>query len=193
MIALTAAVVAISAPVAIDVNTWFQGFGAHPKEGPLTVIASEITVNRHGYAESCQSRVLVGDPNWSPFTCELIKSRGQFRPARIEGHATYGVYRLRIAWVQRGPPPPGTPVWDFEVPVGRDLPAIKLPALQKIQFLVDATGRIQGCDAAGKWEHPESAALACEQLPGKVLVRAAVSRAGKPVESVQDAAVRFVP
>jgi hypothetical protein len=133
---LLAAAVAFSGAAPLNAGAWFQGFPSHPKISPLQLIASEITVNKHGYTESCRATAVIGDASWAAFTCQLIRVNGLFRVAKINGHSAYGVYRLRNTWVQRGPAPSDLHVWDFEVPL-TDPPAdLELPALQKIEFVV---------------------------------------------------------
>nr|WP_294170996.1 hypothetical protein [uncultured Sphingomonas sp.] len=192
MITLVAAAAAFSAPVPLDQNTWFVGFRGQPKEGPFTVVASEITVNQYGYVEGCRAQVAVGMPAWAPFTCALIKRRARFQPARIAGRRTFGVFRLRTLWSQGGPLPEDKPTWDFVIPLSTAPIDLEPFSVTKIAFAVDANGRIQGCGAKGSWKHPELANIACAALPQKLAIEPTKDRRGKPMDSVQDAAVRFV-
>ena len=192
MILFLAATASFAAPQPLNSATWFQGFGAHPKENSLTLIASTITVNPDGRAEACEASTILGETDWAAFTCHLIRERARFRPAMIHDERTFGVYRLRTAWVQRGPAPTDLPVWDFEVPL-HDSPAdTEFPMVRKIKIAVDAAGKVQGCEASGDWTHPELARTACAQVQQKLRIEPARTRSGDAVHSVQDAAVRFV-
>ena len=89
----------------LNLAKWFVGFGAHPKEGEVTLIASETTVNPSGSVEFCRPSLVFGDAAWAAFTCKLITKRGKFRPAQLGGRSTYGVFRLRNVWIKGGPIP----------------------------------------------------------------------------------------
>jgi hypothetical protein len=188
---IAAAAVTFTSPHPVNSGSWFVDFGAHPKEGALTLIAAEIVVDAKGRPETCSAKAMLGMTDWAPFTCKLILSRGQFRAATIGDQKVYGVFRVRNAWLQSGYLPSDLPVWDFELTLNKTPPGVRLPLLKKIQFVVDQTGQITDCAAAGDW-NAELAAVACTALPKTNVVHPAKTRAGETVASVQDAAVRFV-
>jgi hypothetical protein len=191
MIAFLAAAAAFAAPFPIDADKWFEGFGAHPPGGSLTLIASEIVVNPEGKVVSCSARPMLGIREWGPFTCALIQLRGRFRPAKIGDEPVWGLYRLRNAWVQSGYPPADLPVWDFELEVSKAPDGVKLPLLRKIQFVVDQQGKITACSPRGEWS-AALAALACGELSKALTIKPLRTLSGEAVPSVQDATVRFV-
>jgi hypothetical protein len=192
MLAFVAAAAAVfSSPLAVNASSWFSDFGAHPTEGKLTLIASEVVIDPKGKPETCTAKAMLGIADWAPFTCELILRRGQFKAARIGDEKVYGLFRLRNAWVQSGLPPDDLPVWDFELTLNKAPAGVRLPLVKKIQFIVDQSGQITNCSAGGNW-NIELAALACRELPKMNLVHPARTGAGAAVTSVQDAAVRFV-
>lgn len=188
---VAAAAVTFTSPLAVNSDSWFVDFGAHPKEGALTLIASEIVIDAKGKPETCSAKAMLGIADWGPFTCELILGRAQFRPARIGAQKVYGVFRVRTGWVQSGYLPSDLPVWDFELTLNKAPPGVRLPLLKKIEFVVDQTGQITNCAAGGDW-NAELAVVACRELPKMNLVRPARTSTGEAVTSVQDAAVRFV-
>src|SRR5438309_6079474 len=157
---VAAAAASFTSPHALYSNSWFSNFGAHPKEGALTLIASETVVDPKGKPETCSAKVMLGIADWAPFTCKLILSRGQFRAAKVGDEKVYGVFRIRTTWVQGGYPPDDLPMWDFEVTLNNVPAGVRLPLLEKIQFVVDQTGQITDCSAGGNW-NAELAALAC--------------------------------
>jgi hypothetical protein len=192
MLAIVAAVaVGFTSPAAVNADFWFGGFGDHPREGALTVVASETIVDPKGKTADCSARAILGIADWAPFTCQLILKRGSFRAAKIGDQKTYGVFRLRIVWVQSGYGPDDLPVWDFQVALNKPPAGVRLPLLKKIQFIVDPAGQITNCAADGHW-NAELVALACGQLPKMQFVHPVGNSAGQAVTSVQDAAVRFV-
>ncbi len=182
-----------SAPEPINQEQLFSGFWGQPRSALVqTLVATTTTVNPYGYVEACNARVLVGSRDWAVYTCQWIKKYGQFRPARINGQRAYGVYRQRVRWLTgRNSQSDPLPSWDVDVPVPDASAAMKLPAHERIQFVVDANGAITSCGAAGEWEHPQLAAEACTRLPQQVNVTAARTRSGKATLSVQNAAVRL--
>jgi hypothetical protein len=192
MLALLAATAAnFAAPLPQNAEAWFGNFGAHPKEGPLTLIASEIVVDPKGRPETCSAKTMLGMPDWAPFTCELILVRGQFKAARIGSEKTYGVFRLRTAWRQSGYPPNNLPVWDFELSLNKAPSGVSLPLIKKIQFVVEPTGEISACSAESRW-NSELVSLVCKALPELNLVRPVRNKAGETVRSVQDATVHVL-
>jgi hypothetical protein len=188
---VAAAAASFTSPHAVNADSWFGDFGAHPREGALTLIASGTVVDPKGKPESCSAKAMLGMADWAPFTCKLILSRGEFRAAKIGDQKVYGVFRLRNVWVQSGYPPDDLPVWDFQLTVNKSRPGARLPLLKKIQFIVDRAGQITNCAADGDW-NAELVALACSELPKMNLVQPARNSRGEAVTSVQDAAVRFV-
>jgi hypothetical protein len=188
---VAAAAASFTSPHVVNLDSWFVGFGARPKEGTLTLIASETVVDRKGKPETCSAKTMLGMADWAAFTCQLILRRGQFRAAKIGDQKVYGVFRLRNVWVQSGYPPNDLPVWDFQLTVNKSPPGVRLPQLKKIQFIVDQAGHITDCAADGDW-NAELAALACSELPKMKLIQPARNSAGEAVTSVQDAAVRFL-
>jgi hypothetical protein len=192
MLALVAAAAAYTSPIPIDSSTWFQGFGSHPEEGPFTLIASEVIVNPKGRVESCSAVTVLGDTNWARFTCELIRSRGRFHPAKIGDEPVYGIFRLRNAWVRSGYPPKDLPVWDVELTVSKAPDGVSLPRLKKLKFVVDPAGNMTSCGPAGDW-NIQLAALACDELPKSLYAAAVRTPAGTATTSVQDITIRFAP
>jgi hypothetical protein len=191
MFPIIVAAAAYTAAIPIDADTWFRGFGAHPKEGALTLIASEVVVDPRGRVEACRAVTILGDAAWAPFTCGLIRSRGRFLPAKINDRPVYGVFRLRTAWLQGGYAPRNLPVWDLEVAVSRAPDGIELPLTKKVEFIVNEAGEITSCGPRGDW-NSQLAALACGELP-KLLSRQPVKMtSGVAVSSVQDATVRLI-
>jgi len=192
MLPLFLAASVFAAPQPINASSWFAGSGVHPKEGPPTLIATEITVTPHGSPLACRASVTSGAADWAPFACARIKDRAFFKPASVDGQRVYGIYRVRIAWIQHGPLPADLHTWDFEVPVNNVPADLKLPVVQKIQFVVDTSGSIKSCNANGPWSHPELLTTACSQVARSLSIEAARGQSGEPEESVQDASVRFV-
>lgn len=199
MLFFLAAAAAFSAPEPQYIESWISPAIDFPQKGiqknELVHLAIEVTVNPQGYAESCQSRVLSGNPSMGSYSCKLIGLRALFRPARdLSGRRTFGMFRLHLAWWKGDGRPPMDQQrnWNFEVAT-QGLPAsMKQPVVKRIQFAVDANGRVLACDAESKDMSSEMAQLACGQLAKQFTVAPARTRSGRAVPSVQDALVHFV-
>jgi hypothetical protein len=196
MIVFVAAAAAFSAPVPLrHPSEWFGEFTLHPDIDAPTLVTAEITVDPDGRPKLCVPKTVSGDPKWATFTCQVIIGEGRFKPARINTRPAYGVFRLRIAWnnpFTGASLPEDAPVWDYEVGLSPIPAGVKLPSVHKIQFVVDAAGHVQACDAAADWGDETLAKLACNELTKELAIGPAKTRAGQAVDSVQDATVRFV-
>jgi hypothetical protein len=199
MLSLLAAAAAFSAPEPQYIDSWISPAIDFPQKGiqknELVHLAIEVTVNPQGYVESCRSRVLSGNPSMGPYSCKLIGLRALFRPARdLSGRRVFGVFRLYAAWWKGDDPPPTDKQrsWNFEVAAQGSPASMKQPVIKRIQFAVDANGRVLACDAKSKDMSADLARLACGQLTQRFGIAPARTRSGRVVPSVQDALVHFV-
>lgn len=66
-----------------------------------------LTVGPDGMVTSCQIKASSGSPSLDVTTCDLIRRRARFTPARDpSGAAVSGTYFNRVRWTIPRPPPP---------------------------------------------------------------------------------------
>lgn len=192
-------------------DSWFSPYLDIPRRGlkqdSWTSILIELTVNTQGTAVGCEANVVHGNPNMGPYTCKRMMSRARLRPARdAAGNKVYGVYRTAVKWwIGPSKMPDVEKLAHFRGTTGKLPPGMKAPALVTIQFEVDAAGRIGGCDLyrynAPDWhvsdqdrrEAEQLAPLACGLMTKTGSIRAAKTRGGEPVASIQIATIRLEP
>jgi hypothetical protein len=188
-----------TAPVPRHLDSWIAPVLDFPVRGiekeVFNIVDVHLTVNQYGGMAACSARSVRGNPNMAEYTCDILKNRTEFKPARDpSGKRMFGVYRVTINWwLSEDKPPPE----DYDRPAEFQLETNALPTdpkdrLVSIQFAVDTAGNGSSCSAA---EYEENAALAqsaCERLAGRLRVQPARDRGGRPVPSVQAARVKFV-
>lgn len=185
------------APEPMFEDSWISPVIDIPRTGlqpdVMTSMAVELTVNTRGDATACTARVVTGNPKMGPYTCGLLKDRARFRPARDSaGKKIYGLYRTSVGWwIGPGQPPEQETPEHFRFvesyPIGSES-----AAFVRIAFAVDAEGNVSGCSPKSPNDNPVFAALACDHMKRLTSMQPARSRTGKPVPSVQTAAVRLV-
>lgn len=164
-------------------------------EEELTYVVAELTVNPHGYVSDCHARAFYGNPNMAAYTCELLRLRAEFEPARDPSRRRmYGVYRQGVGWWKSDKKPPPSPEetarpTTFEVRLDRLPAGTEQPPIAGIQFYVDANGNGSSCTPARDSNNRELGEIACERLEGSLRVTPAKDRRGRPVPSVQTATV----
>lgn len=183
----TAAAGSYVQPQPIDRENWT--LGVHPPESWLNEstmpVGSSLTVGLDGAVQACTTSRTSGAPQLDQFTCDLLKKRARFNPARApDGTPIYGVFRVWSVWtnwltVERD-------AYDFQVVSDELASRLKAPERIDIAYLVDAAGNLVSC-----WDenHDDVAAFvgaACKGLPSR-MISAVKNEAGVPIPSVQDA------
>jgi hypothetical protein len=155
-------------------------------------ITAEITVDPRGYASDCHASATAGNPNMAPYTCQLLKKRAQFAPARDPGgRKIYGLHRSHLLWWNRDNMPEGLVPYDFAARVGPEIAKAQGDKLTRISYAVDASGSLLSCGPLSDKDDAAVAAEACKQLP-QSLRRPVLDRKGKPTVAVEDALVKAV-
>jgi hypothetical protein len=174
-------------PQPIDRENWT--LGVRPPESWLNEstmpVGSSLTVGLDGAVQACATSRTSGTPQLDQFTCDLLKKRARFNPARApDGTPIYGVFRVWSAWtnwltVERD-------AYDFQVVSDELASRLKGPQRIDIAYLVDAAGNLASCWDENHDDVADFVAAACKLLPGR-MISAVVDEAGVPVPSVQDA------
>ena len=202
MFSILLAAAAATAPIPDMTNDWWSNYYDTPSKGlaagELSVVVSEITVNKRGHFENCVGRVYRGNPQMGPYVCSRLKMRALFRPARAsDGSKVYGLYRklIIVANVKEET--------RFRSPrFGIRIPAAGRSASHnpfEIQFYVGADGQVSDCslvDAVGinleRTEQIVDPALvqsACAEVPTQLGPASVRDKRGNAVPSVQNALV----
>ena len=193
----------ISASVAENANVWFN-----PQDVPeyllrqgsgLWQVPIRITVNPDGRMQKCEIERTSGIADLDRLTCRIVLMRAKFKPASIDGTASFGVYRASIQWAVADVPWDTSKISnpDVDVTVERLPDRVTSPALVKVMFAVDASGNKSSCTADEAREfvratnHPALVSIACDQIVDKYQATPALDQAGKPISSIQNGLVRF--
>jgi len=192
-----------TAPVARYSDSWIVPYLDWPRsgvpKGTYTAASVELTVNSYGGVSGCKVVKVVGAAGMGDLTCDLLRVRARFDPARDpSGRRLWGIYRTRIIWwapeddMAKDWRPPADA--NYQVTVDALPSSAKRPAVAWIQFAVDKTGQASGCNGVSEAdEDREFAQLACERLGPTFKSEAALDRGGRPVDSVQTATVELMP
>jgi hypothetical protein len=201
------AVAAFTAPVPAMTNDWFSpvyDFPTSLKPNELLVVEAEITVNPHGYMQSCTGHVFSGNPAMGPYVCSRLRLRNVFEPARDSDKSRiYGVYRNFII-LFNGRDTKQLPTQyrssDFNVAIPSGSKAPKHGFF--IQFAVDTQGRPSNCSLVaeagfGLNKHRQSVdpaivERACSDVPSKLRTAPARDGSGSAVRSVQNALIGVI-
>jgi hypothetical protein len=195
----------LSAPAPVHAYTWFS-----PEDVPAYLIErgsglwwvrARVTVAPDGRIQRCEVEGTSGIADLDKLTCRLILRRGKFRAAHLaDGTAAFGVYRTSIRWAvaESSFDLSAFSNPDVEVSAQRLPQGAKSPGLVGLMFKVDQDGEISSCEAEPpqSFSHAENnpalVPVACVQLMKIYKATPAKNAAGQPVQSVQDALVRFV-
>lgn len=204
MITLVAAASLLSAPQPINFADWFT-----PDDVPYTAMQSgrvylvgySLTVSPTGIVISCQIDVGSGVREIDSRSCSRPSRRAKFKPAiGLDGRRAYGVYRTHAHWVVADRPFKLSTyiVPTVELKVSRLPAGVSSPAVVRVMFAVDESGRPSSCkeepphgpDAVTP--QPQLASVACTEIVRTFKAEPVKDQTGKAVPSVQDAIIRFV-
>jgi hypothetical protein len=191
----------ISAPAPKSIVSWFSADDVPEyllQQGPgVWEVPVRVSVAPDGEIRGCQAETAGPATALDDHTCKIIRRRGKFRPAQIDGVPTDGVYRTSITYVIAD-----TPRYskvsnaDIDVDLKRLPAGLKSPTLVKVVFKVDATGTKSLCAADGTEglervnNHPALVPIACDQVM-KLYRANPATVSGTAVISVQNASVQF--
>jgi len=154
----------------------------------------KLVVGPDGKVDRCNVQAASAQSgDWDKF-CGHVKLRFSYRPAKDQaGDPTYYVLEENDAFVL-----PGTwirdaqkPGSDFVVDVAR-LPGSTDGKLDvAVNIAVDATGKLQQCNAPAKAPQPTLSRLACEQLMANWAPMPERNAAGLPISYVRQMQVEF--
>ena len=185
----------LSAPVAIDSDTWFTAGDVpvtDPRREGLTQVGYGITVAPDGTAQDCRVEESSGDLKTDRHVCGLLLRRAHFTPAKdAAGNPTFGVYRDSVSWWNgAGDQKASDASADLDLTVAELPRKMRSPALIRVKFAVDTKGTPSSCGADEDTDESLVDA-ACEQVLRRFAAIPARNGAGAPVPSIQDAVVRF--
>ena len=172
---------------------WFA-VGDNPVPTRDALVSMRITVDPNGKLQSCEIESTSGDKDLDSYTCKITEKRARFRAARwTDGTASYGVYRLRTAWLARNQPASQfRPYGDLILTLNRPPKGVRYPATTEVALAVDEVGRILSCGPTNKKSKLALVGIACDQLRASYRPVPAKDRDGAPIRSVQNARVFFV-
>jgi TonB family protein len=171
--------------------------------GITRFVPTRITVSSDGKLQDCSVEPASGDAKLDALTCLIILKRAKFEPATwIDGSAAFGVLRVPVTWAIGSPPSNDEyrrayPA-EMELMVNRLPPGAHRRADVSLMIAVDENGRVVGCserppvsprDHAKRF--PQLVPVACQQMTGGFTAVPARDAGGRPVRSVQNAAVAF--
>lgn len=173
------------------------------EEGVTRFVLAQTTVSSDGKLQDCGVEKSSGDAKLDAQTCAIILRRAKFQAATwVDGSPAYAVLHVPVTWAvdvepsksdeERAYPP------DMDLSVNRLPEGAGARARLSLMIAVDETGRIIDCSQAMPFPvrghekaFPQLTPIACEQLISQLKVPPARDASGKPVRSVQTAAVSF--
>jgi len=147
-----------------------------------------ITVDPDGRTAACQL-VMAQSESFEKQVCNILKSRGRFRPAVESGHPTWGVYTMTISFLMSNKTSPSLVMYDVVVPVNR-LPGTGVPQGVEIVQLVSADGKIEACNVTNPSAYAALNKLACK-VATVLPIRSVTDHAGASVRAVVKQTVMF--
>jgi hypothetical protein len=166
------------------------------REQDVRVVGVRLTVDPTGKLQACSAEFTSGLTKLDEYTCEIIRRRARFQPARgPDGQSAYGIIRTPITWTVNADSP-RSPA-DLELTVSRLPKGIKSPAVARLMFAVDERGHPSSCQQeeppapAVPALPPELVKIACAELLQSYVAIPAGDASGRPVASVQDARINF--
>jgi TonB family protein len=178
---------------------WFRKHDTPEKylsKRPMALVWLRLTIRPDGTLRSCEIEESSGEPGLDSYTCDLTRSRAQFRPARLaDGTQTYGVYRVPILWSLEPAFP--DPEGDLMLTVNALPRGVRSPQFLRLALAVDAAGHIGECASQpppfrdAPPNNTKLVSIACAQLLKDYTATPALDDDGKPVASIQIASVVF--
>ena len=150
MILLAAAAAQLMAPVPTRKN-WVS-----PDDVPLDLINESklytvgiaITVGPDGKSQGCIIDHASGIPKLDAYSCRLASQRLKFRSPRVDGNASYGIYKTSLKWwVGDDYPPASRELADLYLTVSQLPENLKSPTTVRLISAVDEAGHIYDCVA----------------------------------------------
>jgi hypothetical protein len=201
----------LTLPVALglsspDVRSVFTGddMPAYVQMAGITrFVPTRVTIASDGKQQDCAVERGSGDAKLDALTCLIIRKRAKFQAAKwLDGSPAYGVLRVPITWAIGSPP--SKDEYRKAYPADMELTVNRLPAGAhrradvSLSIAVDESGRVVGCSErppVSPHDHakrfPQLVLVACQQMTSGFTAVPAKDSAGKPVRSVQNAAVAF--
>jgi hypothetical protein len=160
-------------------------------------IPTRTLVGLDGKPVWCDVEQASGEPRLDKHTCNIIKKRARFAPAKwIDGTPSYALVRQPITWAVNQIPTGYTV--DLELAVNK-LPADETsPVMMALSIAVDEQGKSVSCTSSTppptnqlpKWsEDPALARLACSEMMKSWTFFVPKDAVGRPVRSIQNARV----
>lgn len=189
----------LSTPEAIRYDRWFSADDM-PVEvemrGRLKRVDIRTIVRPDGTLKACEVISGSGDQKLDLFTCDLVKKRGKYKPAKwIDGSPAFGTDGVPIIWAAGSDPYlPGT---DLVIEVNKLPSGVRSPNVVGLMVAVDENGRTLECapQPSGPTrrvtDHPALVQIACAQILESFNAKALIDDSGNPVRSVQNIRVTF--
>lgn len=195
LLVLAAALMSVAAEP-IDRAGWFTRQDFPPgsaRRGEEGFVLYRLTVSPAGQVQQCEVIEGSGFAKLDDRTCALARERARFKPASDDaGQPTTGVYRDVASWLtnsrSRIPRPSQT---DLVVNVNQLPSGLGSPALVPVDFVVDASGKVESCAARPTEGVGALAKMACDQAMALLAPRPARGADGQAERSVQRFTVAF--
>lgn len=185
----------ISAAVPISPSGWVTAsdypYAQTAQEEGVTRF--QLTISSEGKIEACQVLVSSGFADLDNLTCELMTTRGRFRPA-LDQNSTpvWSVFRNQIVWQAPGHTVRADP-WnaDLILQVNRLPPKVSAPAMLRLHMVAASDGHVEACHANVKKDMADLGQLACQQVVDNWKPRIVTSSDGVAQRSLQSINVQF--
>ncbi len=190
----------LSAPVPINVESWFSGddYPMALASGVRTAFQSvtQTLVDSNGKMIGCRIETPSSDSKIDGLSCGIILKRGRFQPARwSDGTAVPGVYRWAVSYALEGDGDRVDPFSDIDIGVERLPDGQRSPAFIQVTFASDAEGKIHECIGGPpirrKLPNPLLVSAACSAVKAEWKPFTVLGPDGKPSRSVQNVIVKF--
>lgn len=105
-------------PTPIAIASWFdpKNYPAEAlNQGQQGTVGFDVEVDAHGKATACKVRVSSGSASLDRVTCDLVRAKGQFKPATAsDGSTVVGTYAGTIKWRLENPQSTIYRAWIFD-------------------------------------------------------------------------------
>jgi len=162
-------------------------------------VYTRTTVRPDGTIQNCVVERSSGDRDLDAYTCQLIRKRAKFLPARwLDGSAVYGVLRTTVRWSISEDPMYEPLVTDLELPIDHLPQGAASKVYVDLEIAVDETGHPVSCNDSPQSSgddqpkhYPELVPIACQRATASLVFSPPVDASGKPARSIQNVSARF--
>lgn len=155
-------------------------------------VSVTMQVDPAGRVERCDTRISSGSKPLNQITCDLVRKRFRFRPARNAAQQPIrSVYPLTMNWVMPGSKTKFYRVGDLTMTLSKIPKHLDARRSWDLALLVTSAGLITGCSATWESKQPALARAACKEATAGFKPIPVVDDLGVPVEAVRVIEVVF--